>query len=763
MLIQYTQGGNFFEAAFYNPLVDDFDVDIVSNNSTQIVVRNPGTGVVTTFTGTGFPQFPFPPLPGTITGIAMVDAGGNPLATITNIAWGLQATLDAVEAAVGDDALTLLNGLLSLQDITLDASAAVEGIEGLDFAGVTSDITVIGSDFADEIFGGQGNDTIDAGLASNTIDEGEQIHASGGNDTIDFSGIVAGNSWTELLYDDLTGPITLNINALTNTGTVAKGPGQGTDTLIDVARAMDDRLTFGFDVYGTAAGDSFTVRTAEFADIFIQGRSGADSYNLTLSEGGRIQLSFGGGTQGLVLNAATGVIANDGYGFAEALALTRLGGADASRFQVRGTQFADSIVGSAGRDVFRTDGGNDTVDGGDGFDLVRYDRPQFASAITVDLVAGTVTGTANNGAFTHSLTSIEEVRGSQFNDTIQGSGVDEFLEGQNGDDLLEGRAGSDTLLGGAGNDTLTGGLGRDNLDGGDGDDTIVNDRRFYDDIDGGEGNEATGDTANFSASAGHFTLDLAQGTYTIGGITYDLQGIENLLMGNGRDIITGGDGAEVIQSGGKRDQISAGLGNDTIDAGAGNDVVYAALGNDSTNGGSDVDTLDFSALSSGVSYSMATGASNVIGTHLGYESVIAGSGNDTITGADTNDTVRGGAGNDSILGGRGADDLYGLAGLDTLAGGAGNDTLTGGAFADTFLFVRVVSAGADLITDWNNGADRLALDNELWTGALTAAQVVGTFASVVNGDVVFDFGARGSFTLDGITSTAGLDARIDII
>ncbi|MGQ0564165.1 MAG: calcium-binding protein [Gemmobacter sp.] len=330
-------------------------------------------------------------------------------------------------------------------------------------------------------------------------------------------------------------------------------------------------------------------------------------------------------------------------------------------------------------------------------------------------------------------------------------------------DVLNGADGNDDIEAQAGNDVLTGGRGRDSLYGGTGDDTIIVHRRDYDDIYGGEGTETEGDTADFSASGGNFAVDLAGGTYVVGGITYDLQGIETLLTGNGRDIITGSDGAEVIQSGGKRDQITAGLGNDTIDAGGGNDVVYAALGNDSTNGGGDVDTLDFSALSSGVSFSMATGVSNAIGTHLGYESVIAGSGNDTITGADTNDTVRGGAGNDSIAGGRGSDDLYGLAGLDTLSGGAGNDTLTGGAFADTFLFIRVVSAGADVVTDFGNGPDRLQLDDALWTGVLTTAQVVGTFASVVNGDVLFDFGARGSFTLTGVASTAGLAGLIDII
>jgi Ca2+-binding RTX toxin-like protein len=747
MLIQYTQGGNFIEAAFYNPLIDDFDISVLSASSTQIVAVNPGTGVVTTFTGTGFPALPIPPLSGTLTGFSMADAQGNPLATVSGISWGLQATLTALEAAVGNDALTLLNGLFSLQDITLDASAAVEGIYGLDFAGVTSDVTVIGSDFVDDIFGGQGNDTIDPGSAPGLDDNPDVIHGSTGNDTLDYSGLTPGNAYSVLTYDGLTGPITVNINAQTNTGSVAKGPGQGTDTLVDVANVLDGSRS-ALDVHGTTGADSFTLQTAATSSVWLIGGRGSDTFSVALVQGCNVTMGFfgfnEGPTQGIVIDASTGVIANDGFGFAETLTLTRAGDVNGSVFSIVGTNFADNIIGSDGRDRLRGNGGNDTLDGGAGFDQLQYNRSQATSGVTVNLAAHSATGVWSGVAFTHALSNIEEVIGTRFADSITG-------------DVQANR-----FDGGAGNDTLTGGAGRDTVLGGDGDDTIIVHSRFYDDIDGGETGETTGDRADFSASGGNFAVDLATGTYVIGGLTYALTGIETLVTGNGRDIVTGSDGAETILSGGKRDQITGGLGDDTIDAGGGNDVVFAGLGNDSTNGGADVDTLDFSALAFSVIYSMVTGASNVIGTHINYESIICGGGNDQITGGDTNDTIRGNAGNDVINGGRGADSLLGLSGSDTLSGEGGNDTLTGGAFADTFMFVRVLGAGSDLVTDFGNGADRLALDDALWNGVLTTAQVVSSFASVVGGDVVFDFGSRGSFTLDGVASTAGLDTRIDI-
>ena len=764
MQIQYFQGGNFIEAAFYNPLVDDFDIDIISASATQIVAVNPGTGVVTTFTGTGFPALPFPPLPGTLTGMSMVDAGGNPLATITGISWGLQATLTALEQAVGNDALGLLRGLLSLQDITLDASGAVAGIAGLDFTGVTSDITVVGSDFVDDVFGGAGNDTINGGGDVPGNDEADLIiHGSLGDDTLDFSDLVSGSdfAFSAITYDGLSGPIVLTFNQQTNTGTVEKGLAQGTDTFVN----LNNLLVTSADLYGTASADTFNLNvTSTF--ILLFGGLGSDSFNLTMNEGSTLiwdsRTFTGGPTQGVVFNATTGVIANDGYGFAETLTLIREGDVNASTFGINATGFDDNITGSTGRDRLRVSGGNDTLDGGDGFDVIQFNRTPMNSGVTLDMLTNTATGAWNGVAFTITLSNVEEVIGSRFNDTIRGNAVANTLTGDNGADLLEGRDGADFLQGGAGNDTLIGGQGQDRADGGDGDDTIIVDRRWFDDIYGGT-NGATGDLADFALTGSGLNVNLAFGIYSVGGINYALQGIETLVMGNGRDIVTGSDGAETIISGGKRDQIDAGLGDDTIDAGGGTDVVFARLGNDATNGGADVDTLDFSALSAGVVYSTATGVSDSIGTHLNYESVICGSGNDQITGGDNNDTIRGNAGNDRLTGGRGADSLVGLSGSDTLSGEGGNDTLTGGAFADHFVFVRVASAGSDLVTDFGNGADRLSLDDALWTGVLTTAQVVSTFASVVNGDVIFDFGSRGSFTLDGVTSTAGLDTRIDII
>ena len=97
----------------------------------------------------------------------------------------------------------------------------------------------------------------------------------------------------------------------------------------------------------------------------------------------------------------------------------------------------DQIDANAGNDVFFMTEGNDELDGDFGRDLV--DARYVASAVTIDLAAGTAT----YGGFTATLTGIEDVIGSDFDDTIMGSGAKNWLFGSEGNDMLFGRGGKD--------------------------------------------------------------------------------------------------------------------------------------------------------------------------------------------------------------------------------------------------------------------------------------------------------------------------------
>ncbi|MGC1430349.1 MAG: calcium-binding protein, partial [Albidovulum sp.] len=138
----------------------------------------------------------------------------------------------------------------------------------------------------------------------------------------------------------------------------------------------------------------------------------------------------------------------------------------------------------------------------------------------------------------------------------------------------------------------------------------------------------------------------------------------------------------------------------------------------------------------------------------GFEWVFGSNhGGDVLKGTNGNNVIRGHGGNDA---------LDGRNGLDTLDGGTGADTLTGGLGADSFVFAAGYQN--DTITDFSvSEVDRLLLNDTLWSGTLSAAQVVSTYASVVAGNVVFDFGGGDVLTLEGLTSTSQLDTLISII
>lgn len=70
-------------------------------------------------------------------------------------------------------------------------------------------------------------------------------------------------------------------------------------------------------------------------------------------------------------------------------------------------------------------------------------------------------------------TQLENLIGSNHNDTLTGNNADNVIQGLNGNDRINGGKGNDILFGDAGNDTLIGGDGDDRLYGGLGEDTLT--------------------------------------------------------------------------------------------------------------------------------------------------------------------------------------------------------------------------------------------------------------------------------------------------
>jgi serralysin len=164
--------------------------------------------------------------------------------------------------------------------------------------------------------------------------------------------------------------------------------------------------------------------------------------------------------------------------------------------QGSGNALDNRMVGNSGNNYFNAQAGNDTIlagdgndtidmstggtsspgqdsiDGGAGFDMIDYDG-YARSALNVNLTTGVASGGGDAGAGGATLAGIERVNGGAFNDLLTGGAAAETLDGRGGSDTLRGGAGNDYLTGGAGDDWLEAGAGNDTMVGGAGNDSFV--------------------------------------------------------------------------------------------------------------------------------------------------------------------------------------------------------------------------------------------------------------------------------------------------
>ncbi len=294
--------------------------------------------------------------------------------------------------------------------------------------------------------------------------------------------------------------------------------------------------------------------------------------------------------------------------------------------RLRGTPNADTLQGNAGDDTLDGGAGNDSINGDAGNDTASY--ISAGAGVMVSLAA---VGAQNSfGAGTDTLTSMENLRGSNFADSLTGSGADNTIEG------------------GAGNDTMNGGGGND--------------------------------TASFAHAAAGVTYGLlSQGSLfnTVGAGTDTLSSFENLLGSGFNDVLGGDLGANTLWGGAGDDRLFAWGGNDSVNGGDGNDTLYGSgSGTDTLSGGAGANIFQVNAIGTVVN---ATGADNAFVTVNGWT---AASGLIATYLAGSASQLSGGAGNDALVannavgsqlsGGGGNDTLYGgTSGADTLAGGTG--------------------------------------------------------------------------------------------
>ena len=200
------------------------------------------------------------------------------------------------------------------------------------------------------------------------------------------------------------------------------------------------------------------------------------------------------------------------------------------------------------------------------------------------------------------------------------------------------------------------------------------------------------------------------------------------------------------------DSLTGHSGPDVFFGAGGDDLLDGRGGGDILDGGPGFNTVTYEAGPSPVNVNLATAtatAGGVVDTLASIHGVIAGPGNDVVTGGSADETITLGAGDDQVDGGDGNDTLVAGDGQDTLRGGDGNDVLDGGPGADVATYDER-TASEPVTVNLGAGAGGAAGESD----ALSAIEDVtgGASSDTLTGDDGPNTlrGGPGLNTLDGL-------------
>ncbi len=298
------------------------------------------------------------------------------------------------------DILSTLTGetLVTMTGFAIDAVALQAALDSIQTAGgdptKIAPLSAIFNQYAYTTTGGTGNDVLQAFANIDSIDGGAGLN------TIDFAHYGTG--------------ITVNL----------ADPSQNT------GNAAGDTLSNFNSVIGTNYNDTLIGDANLNA---LEGLGGADiliGNDLSLPDDGMLDYaSYGHATTGVIASLAnplvnTGDAAGDTY--------FRIDG-------LLGSNYDDTLIGDDNDNLLRGRGGADTLIGGGGSDTADY---YFGPAVRVDL-----SNPANNtgAAFGDTYDSIENLRGSAFDDALKGDAGPNVLTGMTGADNFIYSGGVDTI------------------------------------------------------------------------------------------------------------------------------------------------------------------------------------------------------------------------------------------------------------------------------------------------------------------------------
>ncbi len=617
------------------------------------------------------------------------------------------------------------------------------------------------------------------------------------NGTFSFTSIenLAGGSGSDTLnYSGYASAVTMNMQTGTITGLLSF-------TAIELVNGSANSDT----IVARDSGSIFVVNAANA--VSVDGQNFTSFENLTGAAGNdTFQLTGSGSLSGVVNgNAGTDLLTYNGYGSAVSINLqtmtatglpagfvsietmagsaysdTITGPNATSNYQITGTNSGtaagisftsiENLTGGSGNDVFAFQTGgtlSGNLNGAAGTDMIDFST--YSVGVTVNLLTGTASTVGG------SVSGVENIQGSMFNDTLVGDNNANIINAIGGVDVISGNGGNDRFIFPAGSffsGVLAGGAGSDQADFSsqvgvisivltaigtlDGFNGTINGVAFSD-LENVIASTASGDSLTGMNAAA--TWDVGSGTYTSTSRVFTYSNVENLIGGNAADTFAFANGV---------------VFNGTIDGGAGNDALNYAAYTTARN----LVLVGLGSLDgfSGTEASISGGFTN-INSYVGSTSTsdsLTGRDVDTTWAVDGTNLYSNGSNQLSytaieILIGGSAADIFNISGnrVFILRGGAGNDvfnfangavltgSIAGGEGNDTLSFAAYTSARNVVLT--SAGADGFGGTQAAITAGFGGIDtLIGSSAATdtltgLNAEAVFNIAASHSYTSGGYT------------
>ena len=613
--------------------------------------------------------------------------------------------------------------------------------------GLVGNVAIAAGVVIENAIGGTGNDTIRGNSADNRLAGGggdNTIDGGLGVDTAVFTGAL---SEYTIIWSGQTGVVTGNgqTTRVTNVEflafsdqTVAAAPTGGlfisgdlTNDTINGTTFTDSLMGGGGDdvlnglggadnLYGQAGNDSLYSGDGDdyliggLGDDLMDGGAGLDTADyLSATQGVRVNLASGVAT-GVGTDTLRNIEIVRGSNFADVLI------GDGADNELRGSGGADVMYGGAGNDRFYSGvaglsgGAPDVIKTAAGINVNRaqaiqldgsFDllpRTDVANAATTPhaTVVATSGGSADWYGFsaTAGVSIVIDIDNASFDSVIRIYNMNGEVLATNDDGSMPGDAGNET------DSALTF--------------TIPANGMYYVEVTEWQTNTPTLTTQNITAGA-TYTLHVSVPGHAVA----STEQVGSTMYGEGGD--------DVFYQGVNVDTINMGSANDTMD------------------GGDGVDTVVYNALSTDATITTVNGVTTVRTPYWGT---------DTLTGIERiqfNDRVvtlgvsdiTGTAGADILIGTSSSENIFGLGGNDRITGGAGSDRIDGGEGFDTAVYSGVVRQYAHESTSISGGREG---GTDTLISIEEAAFVDGRLSFDVNGnaaivdrlyDATFDRGA----------------------